>query len=190
VFYKYQFFLNGNKNSDNVIFINNFFDLFFITANKMKILLVFDSKFGNTKKIAMAMGEVLNNINNVKVVQADEALDIDLKEYDMLIVGSPTNGGWPSPSAKIFLNSIQADALKGKKAAAFDTGSTSDGEGFIVKAAIKVFGYASSRIAKMLTKKGAEVIASETFYVKGMEGPIMKGEITRAQKWALDLLQK
>jgi flavodoxin len=155
----------------------------------MKILIIFDSKFGNTKKIAEAMGEALAQKNEVKLLQATEALGIDLSDYELLVFGSPTNGGWPSPAAKDYLDSLTVGSLNGKKAAAFDTGSTPDGEGFISKSAIKLFGYAAPRIAKMLESKGAKVLANENFYVRGMEGPIIEGEIERAQKWALDLLK-
>jgi flavodoxin len=153
----------------------------------MRILLVFDSKYGNTEKIAQAMNTALSQANEVSLVRAAESKDITFSNFDLIIVGSPTNGGWPSPLAKAFLEAIPDGALKGKKAGAFDTGSTPDGEGFITKTAIKVFGYAAPRTAKMLASKGAEVLKYDTFYVRGMEGPIIEGEIERAQEWALSL---
>ena len=135
------------------------------------------------------MGTALSKTNEVKIVRASEALNTDFTNYELLIVGSPTNGGWASPLAKAFLDNIPVGALNGKKAAAFDTGSTPDGEGFIGKTAIKLFGYAAPRTAKILESKGAKVLANENFFVKGMEGPIIEGELERAQEWALQLCQ-
>jgi hypothetical protein len=49
---------------------------------------------------------------------------------------------------------------------------------------MRFFGYASTRIAKALKKHGANVVAAETFFVHGKEGPLVDGEIDRAKAWA------
>ncbi len=55
----------------------------------MKALIVYDSLYGNTDKVAHAIGEV---VADAKVVPVDEADLVELKGYDLLIVGSPTQG--------------------------------------------------------------------------------------------------
>ncbi len=154
----------------------------------MKILIVYDTKFGNTEKVAQAVKLGLENNNDITMLKATEALTIDATDYELIILGSPTNGGRPSPATQAFINSIPAGSLKGRKAAVFDTGSTSEGEGFITKTAIKIFGYAAPRMAIMLEEKGAKVVSNITFFVKGMEGPVIDGELERTKKWAKTLL--
>ena len=149
----------------------------------MKILIICDSLYGNTWKIAEAIKEGFGK-NNVKLVKAIDAKPEDINGIEMLIVGSPTHGGWPSEKAKKFMDSITADGLKGIKAAAFDTSMTKEGQNVFLKGIIGFFGAAAKRTASILEKKGAEIIASETFYVLGKEGPLKKGETDRAKTWA------
>jgi hypothetical protein len=45
--------------------------------------------------------------------------------------------------------------------------------------------YAAKPIADALKKKGGKLMLTpEGFYVKGMEGPLLEGEIERAAAWA------
>ena len=154
----------------------------------MEILIVYDSLHGNTEKIAVAMGEALSKSNKVNVVKVINTKDIVLQDYELIIIGSPTNGGQPTSQVKSFIDSIPNEALAGKNVATFATGTTMDGQGLIGKTAIKIFGYAGERIGKMLKDKGANLLSFENFLVKGWEGPIVEGEIERAQKWATSLV--
>jgi flavodoxin len=59
----------------------------------IKALVVYDSTHGNTEKVAQAIGDAVGG-------QALQVNDVDpavLKEFDLLIVGSPTHGGFPTP---------------------------------------------------------------------------------------------
>ncbi|MDD5127723.1 MAG: flavodoxin family protein [Dehalococcoidales bacterium] len=141
----------------------------------MKTLVVYDSVYGNTEKIAKAVGGAITG--EVKVVSAKEAGTADLTAIDLLIVGAPTQAGRATPPVMEFLNKIPADGLKNVKVAAFDTR---------VKVLIaKVFGYAGGRISEILKSKGGNVaVPAEGFIVKGKEGPIAEGELERAAAWA------
>jgi flavodoxin len=46
--------------------------------------------------------------------------DFDMQKYDVLVVGTPTWAGRPSPFAKSFMN--KAENIKGKTVAVFGTG--------------------------------------------------------------------
>ncbi len=49
-------------------------------------------------------------------------------------------------------------------------------------------GSAAQRIAKQLRKVGVEpIVAPESFFVKGKQGPQVDGEIQRAAQWALGI---
>jgi hypothetical protein len=54
---------------------------------------------------------------------------------------------------------------------------------------VRLFGYAAKPISKGLGKKGGEaVVPPEGFFVEGMEGPLMEGELGRAEEWARTIL--
>ncbi|MGQ9545720.1 MAG: flavodoxin family protein [Dehalococcoidia bacterium] len=148
----------------------------------MKALIVYDSVYGNTEKIAKAIAEAIAPSNEVKVLRADEANPSELAAVNLLIVGSPTHGGRPTPAVQNFLNKVPDLSLKGVNVAAFDTR--------ISKKIARVFGYASGRIASHLKKKGGTLIASPMgFLVTGGEGPLKEGELERAAGWAKGILQ-
>lgn len=150
-------------------------------------LVIYDSFFGNTEKIAEAIGEALGDALVKKV--SDVSHD-DLENLKVLIVGSPTRAFQPSPDIKSFLKQFASNALDGVKAAAFDTRIPVDktDSGFL-RTLIKIFGYADKIISKSLEKAGAEIaIESDGFGVLDSEGPLVEGEIERAKNWAKQIL--
>ena len=148
----------------------------------MKALIVYDSVYGNTEKIAKAVAEAITPSNEVKVVRAGEANPSELASVNLLIVGSPTHAGRPVPAVQDFLKKIPELSLKGVNVAAFDTR--------ISKKIVGVFGYAAGRIAGNLKKKGGTLIASpEGFFVTGGQGPLREGELERAAGWAKGISQ-
>jgi len=56
----------------------------------MKVLIVCDSVYGNTEKLAKAIGGAITG--EIKVLRVDEANHSELKMIDLFIVGSPTQG--------------------------------------------------------------------------------------------------
>jgi flavodoxin len=149
----------------------------------MKILIVYDSLFGNTQKVAETLATALVS-HQVSLKRAPDAGAGHARDADVLFVGSPTHGGRPSEATKRFLSSLDVESLNGKPVCAFDTGIPAQGQGFLIRFVVGVFGYASKRIATSLAQKGARVVASETFYVLGKEGPLKEGELERARDWA------
>ena len=131
----------------------------------MKALIVYDSVYGNTEKIARAIAEAITPSGEVKVLRAGEANPPELASIDLLIVGSPTQGGRPTPAIQDLLNKVPKLSLKGVNVAAFDTR--------IQAKLAKVFGYAAGRIADHLKRQGGTLIASpEGFLVTGSKGPL------------------
>jgi flavodoxin len=144
----------------------------------MKALVVYDSTYGNTEKIAKAIGGAITG--DVKVLRAGEVNPAELNSYDLLVIGSPTYGGRPMPSMLELLNKIPESSIKGKNVAAFDTRLTSK--------IVKIFGFAAGRIANSLKDKGGNlVVPAEGFFVTVKEGPLKEGELERAANWAKEL---
>ena len=72
----------------------------------MKVLIIYDSVYGNTEKIARAVAEAITPFGEVKVLRAGEVKPSELGSIDLLIVGSPTQGGKPTPAIQEFLSKI------------------------------------------------------------------------------------
>ena len=147
----------------------------------MKILVVYDSVYGNTVHIARAIGGAIND--DVKVLHVGEASPLDLEGTNLLIIGAPTQAGRPTPAMQDFLKTVPKSAIRDMKIAAFDTR--------IPVKWVGIFGYAAGRIAKALQKKGGVLAADpEPFFVNGTEGPLREGELERAAAWAQDLMKQ
>jgi len=143
----------------------------------MKALIVYDSEWGNTEKVAQAIGAALGP--EAQVVRASEA-KASMEGLDLLVVGGPTQAGRPRPVLQEFLK--QLPALNGLKVAAFDTR--------VAATFAKIFGYAAPKIADALKAKGGTLVASpEPFIVKGKEGPLKDGELEHAAAWGKGLMK-
>ncbi len=159
-----------------------------------KALVVYDSFFGNTKRIAQSIGNALGRPEDVGILRVVNVRPEQLTGLKLLIVGSPTRAFSPSPAIKKFLKNIPRNGLKGVKVAAFDTRVTDeeiDSAVFILRTLVNIFGYAAKPISDRLEKKGGQLIAApEGFFVHGTEGPLKEGEIERASEWAKQILAK
>ncbi len=155
----------------------------------MKTLIIYDSYFSNTEKIAQAIGAAVSSLiesrEDVVVVKVDKLEQEQLQGIDLLIVGSPTRAFRPTKEINIFLKQMSENQLKGVKVIAFDTRiSTDDTDSRILNVFVKLFGYAAKPIADKLNKKGGELILQpEGFLVEASEGPLKEGEIERAKDW-------
>ncbi|AUZ34962.1 flavodoxin [Arthrobacter sp. PGP41] len=138
----------------------------------MKTLVVYDSAYGNTKTIAEALASGLGR--KAAAVPVDRFDAGSLKSGDLLVVGSPINGWRPTPKITQALADLAARGLAGVRAAAFDT-----------RLKLFIHGDAAKKMSRALKDAGASIVASPmAFYVKGSEGPLLKGEVDRAVAWA------
>jgi len=137
----------------------------------MKALVIYDSTYGNTEKIARAIGEVIGG----QVSLVGEVIPANLNGFDLLFVGSPTHGGWYTEGMRDLLKA--SPALEGVSVAVFDTRTKKS-----------IFGFAAPRIARNLEKNGGKLAAPpEGFIVLGIQGPLLDGELERAAIWAQDI---
>jgi len=144
---------------------------------KMKALVVYDSMYGNTETLAKAIGSAITGEVNGR--HAGEVSTSDLQSIDLLVVGSPTQGGRPTKAIQDFVNEI-GEPLRGLNVAVFDTRLSTKWVG--------VFGHAAERIADALQKRGGILAAPPgAFVVGGKEGPLKDGETVRAAEWGREL---
>ena len=156
-----------------------------------KAMVIYDSIYGNTEKIAQAIGAALGDGAHVETLRVSAVNPEHLAGLDLLIVGSPTQRFRPTAAINTLLRGIPRNGLKGVKVAAFDTRITlSDIEKIpILLFFVRLFGYAAKPISDRLEKKGGiPITPPEGFFVEGMEGPLMEGELQRAADWARQII--
>jgi Flavodoxin len=158
----------------------------------MRALVVFESMFGNTERIAKAVAAGIADRMQVDVVEVGSAPEQLPSDVALLVVGGPTHAfGMSRPatredatrqahghvvSEKLGIREwLEAlDSSKGVPASAFDTRIKSRWAP----------GSAARGAQKRLTRLGYSSAASaQTFYVAGTPGPLLEGEVARAQQW-------
>jgi len=143
----------------------------------MKTLVVYYSKFGNTQKVAETIADELEPKGSAKVLSLDDLGPADLKDVDLVIVGSPTHRMNLPEEVRLKLHTLPKRSLRGKMMAAFDTSYKMSGWLNRLTASKKL----SGRLKKL---GGRRIVPPETFHVMESQGPLYDGEIKRAQDWA------
>ncbi len=153
----------------------------------MVSLVVYDSMFGNTEKVAVTVAHALET----KAVPINRIRPSELKELDLLIIGSPTQGGQASPAMQRFIQEIPDEGLAGVKVAVFDTRFAVGEHGLGLRMLMKIIDFAAPKMERALREKGAVILApGEGFIVTDKEGPLRDGELGRAKKWAAQFTEK
>jgi len=148
----------------------------------MKVLMVYDSVSAQrlTEKVAEAIREELSTAG--LQVDSDLAKDADpakVKEYDCLVVGTPTMGWSATPPVKKFLEGIAGGEVAGKATTTFDTQ---------IKSIMS--GSANKKMVKRLNEIGLKVVSPSLIaYVegRGQNMNLKAGELEKAKSWARDL---
>lgn len=155
----------------------------------MRTLIVYFSKFGNTRRIAETIAEVMKQAGEVRIVSIDRLAAADLAEVDLVVMGSPTHGFTVPQTVRTILEAQPPETLAGKSVAAFDT---------TVKPWPLRLMRASPKLLRQLGRLGGKPIAPpRTFFVKtsstqqpGEVDLLLEGELDRARQWAGEILDK
>lgn len=151
----------------------------------MKVLIVYDSFFGNTESVARVVGTALGSPPDVQVRKVDQVQPAQLVGLDWLILCSPTRGFRSSDATTKFLSSIGPGGLAGVKATTFDTRIPESKMPGFLRLIVKVTGYAAEKMASALAGKGAEIVGQPGwFFVADFKGPLLEGEMARVVEWA------
>jgi flavodoxin len=149
----------------------------------MKTWVVYDSQFGNTEIIARAISAT---IPGEVILQRPGEAERTVTDLDLIVVGSPTQGGRPTAAISTFISGIPTHALDHVAAATFDTRVAPK---WPLRLLLGLMGYAAPRIGRQLHARGAQVVLEpEGFVVEASEGPLKSGEEQRAAEWAKKLL--
>lgn len=134
----------------------------------MKAIIIYDTRFGNTEKIAKSIETGLKQTPGIGVAMPINSKDMridSLNEYDLICIGAPTEGFTASKSIKESLRKLKAIDLYGKYGFAFDTRIDSKLSGSaakfiekeLISQSLKILAPRESAIVFALKEKGAIV---------------------------------
>jgi flavodoxin len=150
----------------------------------MKGIVVYDTSYGNTKKIAETIAETLKESGiEVDLFHRKDVKKLSAKDYDFLVLGSPTKFGTMSFAMRGLLGKVKSDEWMNKPFAAFDTENPENVE--------KNQGSAGEKIAEKLKEKQmTQLLPVLKALVHEMKGPLVEGEIERTKTYAKELANK
>jgi flavodoxin len=139
-------------------------------------LIVYESKYGNTKRIAEAIVAGMKQAGEIdcKLITPSEAQPDELPRYDAILFGCPNHMQEPSRGVIGFIDRAAAVDLRGRISAAFDTYMGGNKGIAVVKLQRKI------REKLPGLKLVAEGFSAE---VKSRTGPLVDGEIVKAQEF-------
>ena len=163
----------------------------------MKVLVVYESMFGNTEQIARAVARGLEKSAEVEVVEVSGAPRDPDAEVDLIVAGGPTHA-FSMSRESTRADAINRGATEGEqefglrewidalpagrhvdKIATFDTR---------VRTMRHLPGSAAKGAAKAARRQGYESASpAESFYVDDVDGPLVAGELERAEAWGQQL---
>ncbi len=155
----------------------------------MKGLVVYDTSYGNTKKIAETIAETLKESGiEVDLFRVKDVKKLSAMDYAFLVLGSPTRFGTMSFTIRSFLGKLKSEEWMNKSFAAFDTENPENVEHARIE---KKEWSAAEKIAEKLTeKKMNQLLPVLKALVIGQKGPLVDGEIERTKGYAKELATK
>jgi menaquinone-dependent protoporphyrinogen IX oxidase len=150
----------------------------------MEGIVVYDTSYGNTKTIAETIAETLKESGiEVDLFYVKDVKKLSGKDYNFLVLGSPTKFGTMSFAVKFFFGKVKSEEWMNKPFAAFDTENPENME--------KKEWSAGEKIAERLRdKKMSQLLPVLKALVLGQKGPLIEGEIERTKEYARELAVK
>jgi hypothetical protein len=165
----------------------------------MRALVVYESMFGNTRDVALAVAKGLGKYGTVTAVDAAEAPLALRARFDLLVLGAPTHAFGMSRArtradaahrgdteivtgtevgVREWLTALPTNPEALLHAATFDTRVE----------APRLPGSAAKQAHHALARRGFVMVAPpESFRVHGTVGPLVTGELEHAEAWGEQL---
>ena len=140
----------------------------------MKVFIIYDSKYGNTKIVAENILEGLKQVGEIEVA-IGYAKEVDIQKvvcYDTLILGAPNHMASPARTMKKFVDKLAELDLKAQNVAVFGTYS----------GRVRTADKAVKKLEKIMEKKLPNLklfLPSLSIRVKGVTGPVAEGELPK-----------
>jgi len=155
----------------------------------MKGIVVYDTSYGNTKKIAETIAETLKESGiEVELSYVKDVKKLSGKDYDFLVLGSPTKFGTMSFAIKFFLGKVKSEEWMSKPFAAFDTENPENIERSRIEN--KEWSAAEKIAQKLREKQVNQLLPVLKALVLDQKGPLVEGEVERTKDYARKLAIK
>jgi menaquinone-dependent protoporphyrinogen IX oxidase len=155
----------------------------------MKGIVVYDTSYGNTKKIAETIEETLKESGiEVDLFYVKDVKELRGKDYNFFVFGSPTKFGTMSFTIKFFLGKVKSEEWMSKPFAAFDTENPENVEQSHIQN--KEWSAGEKIAEKLREKKMNQLLPVLKALVIGQKGPLVEGEIERTKTYARELAAK
>ena len=148
-----------------------------------RVIVIYESKYGNTKLVAETIAEGMREVSGVETVlhELKEVEQDKLAEFDAIVVGTPNHMGGATKSIRKFIDELGKLNLEGKLAAVFDTYIGRDFE----KAVKKMEKQIGEQVPGLkLAAPGLSV------KVEGMKGPISEGELPKGKEFGVKMARQ
>lgn len=177
----------------------------------MRVAVVYESLFGNTRAVAEAVAEGMQERDPAATVTVTAAARADdVAGADLLVVGAPTHFfRLPTPRSRgMWLRPRDVESGRTRTGAAVEPDAATAGirgwldalpcrpgaglaATFDTRLHRPLTGSAGRRLAHALRRHGFRVVAHpESFTVSGMEGPLRPDELGHARAWGAALLDR
>lgn len=151
-----------------------------IANTTVKVIIVYESKYGNTKHAAETIMESLNEDGGIEasIKELKEVNPGDLQNYNAILIGSPNHLGGPTRGIKKFIEKLGTLQLEGKMFAVFDTYMGKD------------FEKATKKMEKQISERAPglkQIALGLSIRVLGMKGPIAEGELQKCKEFGKNI---
>ena len=149
-------------------------------------VIVYDSHYGNTERIARAIASGLAERGEVELIPAYVALTDPPAWPELVVIGGPTQRHGMSPTLRAFIDSLPNEGLRDRRAALFDTR---------YRMAALFSGSSAGEAAGRLRRAGCRLVGPpQSFFVERDRPPgdqthrhglerLEAGELERATEW-------
>ena len=159
----------------------------------MRALVVYESLFGNTEQVALAITSGLSEHLDVELLEVTDAPQVITEALNLIVIGGPTHAfsmtrpstredafrqGASHGSTAVGLREWLEQLGKGSHSSLVATFDTR------VSKVRHLPGSAAKGAAKLVHKLGYSSAAqAESFYVEDVTRPLLEGELDRAHAW-------
>ncbi|MFW9830527.1 MAG: flavodoxin family protein [Candidatus Thorarchaeota archaeon] len=153
----------------------------------VKTLVAYDTKYGNTQRVAELIGDGLKeagvevSVENMKEVNFDTVAG-----YEAILMGSPNHIRRPTRTFKKFVGKLRKLKLRNKTLVAFDTYVGQKNENEVIQPGGDQYQVAMLKMEDHLRDKLPDLkllVPGLSIAVAGMEGPIVDAEIPKCKEF-------
>jgi len=148
-----------------------------------KAIVVYESKYGNTKLAAETIVEGMNQVTGMEavLVEVHDANLTKINEFDVVLVGSPNHLGRATRGVTKFINRLAELKLENKQATVFDT---------YISNWVQDFEKVVKKMEKQIAEKAsgiALIVPGLSIGVEGTKGPITEGELPKCKEFGIKI---